>query len=605
MRQVNVSDPLLERVLEQANQERRVAREAGSRRSPKRPSRLKLAAAACLAAALMVTGLTLAWPSLSPLGGADASSSFTLKAYGGIDDALLPDGSQGMIAFNCETETQRFVSPNPDEYANEGFYTGCVFRVEGEGIARIQANVSRGELYRVTSEEFTAQSNPALAQEVDSWKPTKRGQGELLGAYDHVAGVLFHEAVNPDDENADKLRGDPSMARKVNLYQRLGATVDTDANAGTATDATLDEYAFGLWTNEPFDAVDPSDPAVDPDANLDAALDTLDGAQLTVTVTFHDGRCETQVIDLHAADFKANLVTVANGMNKMLELVPQIVAESDEEYRALAASGEGDAALIHTLYGLVAEENDGAFPCGEASHPELVEPLTKPQVIEAPPQPVDAGDIDTTRGPDLPKDAVGELGTPFPGVGNVLDADGNRLDRADVVRTYERIERLDALPEGAAITDMLRYYEAGGRYDPTLDHIDNERGGYSIAADGTLTDGFSYVLLTQTVVNESDQAAEAYLGSGYFATLEAKADDGDAYLTRLATAGDKMLWRSGHEEPGWDTHFLFQVMQPGETREFAMLFVVPDEALADPDLAFVYYDDEAGREKAVRVGAVA
>ena len=335
------------------------ARKPSARPRAKRPAIRRLALAACLAALAAVVGISLAWPQGSgSLPAGISPTAFAVKAYGAVDDTLFPTGSNGTIVFNCETETQRMIPPEGDEYANEGFYTGCVFSVEGDNIARVQANVSRGELYRVTSKVWSRESDPEFVKEVSSWKPYKIGQGELLGKYDYVAGVLYYGTIEPGDENVGKDRNDPSRTGKSNLYQRLGSTVDTSAM--DAPEASASEYRFGLWTNEPFDAVENDRGELDGLASMNAALDTLDGAQLTITVTFTDGRTATQVVDLHAADFKANIVETADGVNHVLELVPQITTEAKKTTDEFWEAYNQGIASIHTLYGTVASRSPAA-----------------------------------------------------------------------------------------------------------------------------------------------------------------------------------------------------------------------------------------------------
>ena len=148
--------------------------------------------------------------------------------------------------------------------------------------------MSRGELYRVTSKVWSRESDPEFVKEVSSWKPYKIGQGELLGKYDYVAGVLYYGTIEPGDENVGKDRNDPSRTGKSNLYQRLGSTVDTSAM--DAPEASASEYRFGLWTNEPFDAVENDRGELDGLASMNAALDTLDGAQLTICLLYTSAR---------------------------------------------------------------------------------------------------------------------------------------------------------------------------------------------------------------------------------------------------------------------------------------------------------------------------
>ena len=567
------------------------ARKPSARPRAKRPAIRKLALAACLAALAAVVGISLAWPQGSgSLPAGISPTAFAVKAYGAVDDTLFPTGSNGTIVFNCETETQRMIPPEGDDYANEGFYTGCVFSVEGDNIARVQANVSRGELYRVTSKVWSRESDPEFVKEVSSWKPYKIGQGELLGKYDYVAGVLYYGTIEPGDENVGKDRNDPSRTGKSNLYQRLGSTVDTSVM--DEPEASASEYRFGLWTNEPFDAVENDRGEFDGLASMNAALDTLDGAQLTITVTFTDGRTATQVVDLHAADFKANIVETADGVNHVLELVPQITTEAKKTTDEFWEAYKQGIASIHTLYGTVASETDEPFPCGEASYPFLTEPLTQPRELEPPPETSPDGDASATPpGPTIERDNVTDLASLQP------------YHEANTTTTFERVERLDGLPEGVAVEDLILYYEgSGSQRDEETGSID-VRGEFSIAADGTLSPGFSYVLITKTVTNTSSEQADVYLTQGFFATLRPN-DDG-AFSTD-AGASFEAIWRSGHEGPAWESHYYFQMMEPGETREVSVLYVVSDEMLADSGFSFVYYghSDMPG-VLAFRIGALA
>lgn len=578
----------------------------------------KRAIAACLAAAVILAGSTFA---LSTFTTADnATSSLVIKAYGGqVSDTFLPSGNSDTIVFNCETETQRFVSPDSETYTREGFYTGCVFRVEGDNIARIQANVSRGELYRVTSMEYTMQSNPELAQEVASWKGSSSiGKGEILGKYDYVAPVLFYEYIDEDDANADKLGSDPSAVHKVNLYQRLGQTIDVESTDEPET--PMSEYAFGLWTNESFNATEPNPDNVTTceQDNLNAALDTLDGAQLTITVTYDDGSQTTQVIDLSSADFKANVITVLNGLNTTLELVPQIVAADDDEYRARVLEENSGVGIIHTLYGTLDNSNNEAFPCGEASYENLTEPLT-PAYEPAAPEQVDAESTDRTGpqpGPDIRKSDVSDLGMSYDAEhGWVVDESGNYVSVADAgaaTISVDRVYRADSLPEGVQITDMLDYYEAGGFYDSALDHLYNEYAGYTISADGTLSEGFSYVVVEKTVTNNTNQLIEVQFADGEFITLQENPSNKDMWSSTYPYWGTDMIWRSGHDEPGWDTHVLFETLEPHETRTFQLFYVLPSDVLDDPLLAYSsgsYYEGSAEewtwRERVALVGPLA
>lgn len=617
MREVKASNQLLDAVLQQADDERAAADEddahhpttngtepeSASSRSfnqprAKRSPSFKFALAACLVLLVGIVGISLAMPVLSGSNtafvGKGGASPFAVQAYGAMDDTLLPSGSQGALFFNCETETQRMVPVQADQYANEGFYSGCVFSVESseKEITRIQANVSKGELYRVTSKVFSRESDPEFAREANGWKWYKIGQGDYLKKYDYVAGVPYYGTIHEGEENLGKDRNDPSRTSKVNLYQRLGPTIDTDVVSEPETD--LCNYAFGLWTNEPFDMVayDPDNPDnYYPDANINRALDTLDGAQLTVTVTFADGTSATQVIDLHAADFKANIITTADGINHVEELVPEIIEVPERTLDQIIEDRNNGFASIHTLYGLVNKTNEEPFPCGEASYPYLDTPLTQPRQLDPPPEPTNeqrAAASSQPPGPFIPRENLSEFGTSYD--------DGNGM-----ATTFDSIEGRNTLPEGVELTDLHKYYEgSGGKFNPDTGTI--ETGfGYTIASDGTLSPGFSYVLLTKTITNTSNEELDAYVAHGIFITLK---EDNEGYQSTYAST-DEPLWRSGHEGEPWESHINFHMMAPGETREFSLLYVLPDDVLNSPNLAFAYAGLAGEPEgKAIRVGAL-
>lgn len=617
MREVKASNQLLDAVLQQADDERAAADEddihhptandtepesASSRgfnqpRAKRSPS-FKFALAACLVLLVGIVGISLAMPVLSgpnsTFVGKGGTSPFAVQAYGAMDDTLLPSGSQGALFFNCETETQRMIPVQADEYANEGFYSGCVFSVESseKEITRIQANVSKGELYRVTSKVFSRESDPEFAREANGWKWYKIGQGDYLKKYDYVAGVPYYGTIHEGEENVGKDRNDPSRTSKVNLYQRLGATIDTDVVSEPETD--MSNYAFGLWTNEPFDmmAYDPDNPDnYYPDANINRALDTLDGAQLTVTVTFADGTCATQVIDLHAADFKANIITTADGINHVEELVPEIIEVPERTLNQVIEDRNNGFASIHTLYGLVNETNEEPFPCGEASYPYLDTPLTQPRQLDPPPEPTNeqrAAASSLPPGPFIPRENLSEFGTSYD--------DGN-----GTVTTFDSVERLETLPEGMGIADLIVYYEgSGGQYDADTNTI-VVSDGYTIASDGKLSDGYSYVLFTMTLTNTSGEESGKFLGNGVFATLE---KEGDGYRANHINMHGP-LWRSDHVGETWRSDYYFHTMAPGETHQFSVLNVVPNETLNNPSLVFVYAGLAGEPEgKAIQVGAL-
>lgn len=327
-----------------------------NRRTPK-----KLAAAACLALLAIVVGTSLALPGISTNQNRPPFD-FAVQAYGASQDIILSMGSDGTIVFDIDSNLP---IPPDEQYAQLGVYTGCLFRIEGEGIVRIQANVDRGELYRYSSEEFVKSSNPELWKAALSWKQTKIGEDGPFARYDMVQSTGGNDGKNRKDP--DKLVG-------IKYYQRMGETVDMPVDDSDGS--RLSDYCFGLWTNEDRSGLTQQD-------EFAASVDTLDGAKLTITVERSDGSCSTKVIELRSADVKANIVSGGNGGSSSLQLVPEIIDLSSKSEEDIQDDYVHGFTTVHTLYGTIVDQNGSPFPCGEASHPTLDKPLTDPIVLAA------------------------------------------------------------------------------------------------------------------------------------------------------------------------------------------------------------------------------
>ena len=169
-----------------------------------------------------------------------------------------------------------------------------------------------------------------------------------------------------------KDRNDPDKLVAVKCYQRLGSTIDTDTDVLREEGADLSSYRFGFWNNDVNFAYGSSD-----QPTLFNSIDSLNGAQVTITVTFEDGSCQTKVIELKAADLEAHQITAQDGSIKGVSLT----GESGGDPLA-STDSSSNIMTMHTLEGAVVEVSDEPFPCGEASHPTLDEPLTGRHVIE-------------------------------------------------------------------------------------------------------------------------------------------------------------------------------------------------------------------------------
>ena len=194
-----------------------------------------LPAAACLvAAAIVAGGVPMVMGAMDAdghtaisLSDAQQASGFAVRAYASDGSAPLAPGEGGTVAFDRDLG-YRF--SGGDDYKVSGFFTGCLFHVEGEGISRVQANLTGGALYRVTFEDGPTDPDDPRMGELASWKPTARGTGEYYGGYDFVGSSM---------RNGES---------KLSLAKLMGSTIDVSASddPGIADGTT----SFGLWTNE-------------------------------------------------------------------------------------------------------------------------------------------------------------------------------------------------------------------------------------------------------------------------------------------------------------------------------------------------------------------
>jgi hypothetical protein len=304
--------------------------------STKHPRTKRLAIAACTVLALGAGTLAVAsytgWPNTGNEGSpAQASSTipgpfdFSIKAYASSTNTLLSFGDNGMIAFDRETLTGL---PQKPAYYSEGFFTGCLFRIQGDNIASASASIDRGQLYAYTANEFIKSSDPERWTEALSWKPSKTGNGGYYGAYD---------AVQPEEMNDGLDHGDPNKLCRVALLSLLGQS--TTINADNLSAMNAGDYSIGLWTNEDYD-----DSSHDIFGNV---IDTLDGAHLTITTTFTDGSVSTKIIELHAGDLKGQYVDAEYGGTRRFQILPEFANAEDKK----------DSMFIHSLYGVVVDES--------------------------------------------------------------------------------------------------------------------------------------------------------------------------------------------------------------------------------------------------------
>ena len=256
---------LNDRVLFEA---RRRTAEAGAppRREGQRWRRpfLRTAVCAVCALALVLGGFSLrpaptAAPKTSGSTGREEAPqvlvpTFGLTAYAAGTDTTYGPAPDGSIAFSvgegCTTP----------EF---GDFTGCLFQVTGENIAKVSLSIDRGGLYRYQirenlTDEQLAEYRQAMAE-----------------------GRIAPAAISQRDDGVWYM---PEMTA-------LGTGMEEDYDP---------DARYGFWVSP--EEMAPTGLGISIEAQMDA--DFFDGGLLTVTVTSGDGTEKTQTYRLHTGELK-------------------------------------------------------------------------------------------------------------------------------------------------------------------------------------------------------------------------------------------------------------------------------------------------------------
>lgn len=517
------------------------------------------AAAACLVAgALAVAGIPALTSSLSgspaiTLDEAAARCGFSVRAYASDGSAPLAPGEGGTVAFDRDLG-YRF--RGGDDYKVSGFFSGCLFHVEGEGIVRVQAHLTGGALYRVTFEDGPTDPDDPRMGELASWKPTARGTGEHYGGYDFVGSAMR------DGES------------KLSLAKLMGATIDVSADddPGIADGTT----SFGLWTNE---GEVPENAANNPESPV---IDLFDGQTLTVTVTFEDGSISTQAIELHVANFETEMV---DGTPR---LTPRLAAD-DAEAGTSAKS----------LYGTVVEAGNGPFPFPLDDANNRADEVLPADTLER---------AEETRPVSMFSNGEPHAAT----LANTVMYDAGEIAAIQLRPPYEQgdderqlavgpvsITRAATPPSGKTPDEFVEVANGWLGNLAYFSKCTQERYGYAFNDDGTLTDqGFCYLEATFTVTNPNEESIELNSrdrGSFGLANEEGRllAIDTSYFTLDMAVSGDA--------ETDLDDPRCFTIA-PGGTARVSVLHVLPNRLADDEGLFFLTGFEQSGALVAFSVG---
>lgn len=513
--------------------------------------------AACLALAALGFGAVQAMMHTNE-GAADvgaletANLAFTVKAYAAGTQSPLAAGDNGMIVFGHTSD----LSQSSPEWDDNGTYTGCLFKVEAEGVKTVQAHISKGMLYRYDTQNVSYASNSELLYEASTWKPLKRGLGEHLSAYDKVAVGIANDGLSKDD---------PNKTYQVQMSKRLGQTAELNYDEG-------DEGAyFGLWTDEVGDSDTSDDSMRD---QFGAIANAFEGAELTVTVTFEDGHTSTQVINLHAGNFLADWNDASGEDLGALAIQPTLLEDGAEVPES--------ALVLRTVYGEVASSTSEAFPYANEPINEYANTTDEPM--------------------KLPNDGTGDFLED--GVQVEIGKDGEVLSTYASAATDESSETMldskseqnpslavngfstelvDCLPESTPVekTEIARM--------APLDYwnrIIEQRCGFTIDSDWKASDGASILHVGYSLTNSSDERKlfrVPYMqGFGRI--------DGSATFYSAGNSAAPLMFVGAKNDGstcGWYDNDV-ATLEPGESMKIDCYYEVSNSLLNRNDLAIAF-----------------
>lgn len=302
MEHINTPAGLNDRVLFAARQQ--AAEQTSGQTGPKRlttgKARPILRGAVCAACALaLVLGTVRFYPAETqpetPVGQEDGPTvmvpafSFGLTAYAaGTGETITPNANGG-LAFTMGAGLYW-----PEQ---EGYYTGCLFQVTGEGVRQVALSLDRGGLYRSRRlEHLTVEEMQAIRE--------AQARGEM--------------APTSIDQDEDGNWSTEAM-------MKLGASVTEDYDP---------EASYGFWVPSGQES---QDTEMDMGEAAQASIDFFDGAVLTVTVTFDGGTEQTKTYLLSTG--RLRVTHSSAGMT----VLPQLAGDDEPCIYGIYAESEEDS----------------------------------------------------------------------------------------------------------------------------------------------------------------------------------------------------------------------------------------------------------------------
>jgi hypothetical protein len=323
--------------------------------------RIAVVTAACLTVVTLGLGISVLSRSESvPIGGeipsADIKSTpvvpidFSIQAYADSADQVFNPNLNEILFFESSMLMEGLLQSSIESLRKFGWYTWCVFSIQGEDITRMQIETSKGELYRYTPRQLTGDEDPEFIQAARAWKPT---HGTFLGEYDSVNirgplnyGEIVDSSIDEDEARARLYSAEATW--NIDLMKRLGPVADITIDATDSQQA--EDYLFGLWTNEGA-------------LGHSSLLNSFDDETLAVTVWFEDGHQSAMTIKLDRVAVKCKPIYVDVGYGPRragTEFTDEIVDWDNLSEQKLQEIHNEGYQIMYALRGIIIEAHSTA-----------------------------------------------------------------------------------------------------------------------------------------------------------------------------------------------------------------------------------------------------
>lgn len=249
--------------------------------------------------------------------------------------------------------------PEEDGSVTQAYFIANTFTLEGSNIARIQIRTSEGELYLQSIDEDVHGDRT-----VDLWGLDPRERGTRVG-YEDCDVISSYDWMEQD------ANGQWHSHQDAFRMKRMGAVIDLsksdDERVGTR------DIQFGLLSLATTSAKGkPAGWMSDPHfvETLAQPEHIFDGTQLTITATFDDGTCETQVIELHRDEVLADEDGIEPA--RPIQLYENVFDQENTTCTELA-------------YGTLVSKTDEPFPYADEAANQYASTLMPPMPPESEP----------------------------------------------------------------------------------------------------------------------------------------------------------------------------------------------------------------------------